>query len=197
MYLKAGSRALNPTTGSTWEVIEGEVETEGRGFTLEVVCLPGSEPDVLEHVHTSWTESFEIVSGKARYQVAGEERDASTGDTITLPPNKPHIHPWNIGNKKLVYRQKATFETPSQEAFQEVVGTFFTLFGMAGEGKVNAKGLPRNPLQFAATLKTLVKNGGYDAQVPKFAQDLVAGTLGRLAENCGYRAVDPRYIESP
>lgn len=194
MPLRAGSKAINPATGSHWEVIESDAETAGRGFTIEVRCAPNAPADILEHVHLDWTETFEIVSGSARYKLNGVEGAASAGESVTMPPNQPHVHPWNAGDAEMVYRQVARFARPDPAAAQEVLGVFFTLFGLTAEGKIGRRGLPKNPLQFAATLRTLVRHDGYDASVPIPAQKLLAATLGWLAEAIGYRAVYPRFV---
>lgn len=77
---------------------------------------------------------------------------------------------------------------------QDVLGVFATLAGLAREGKVNARGEPKNPLQQAVTLKTLNRPGGYDAKAPKWVQDMLSATLGSLAEALGYRAIDPQFV---
>lgn len=188
MAHEAGSITTNPRTGSTWTLIEGEGETEGRGFVVEVACLPGAGPDIMEHFHQHWTETFEIVEGHARYRLDGTEHGAATGATIVLPPGQPHVHPWAVGTDRLVYRQTTVFATPDARAVRDTLGVFFFLFALAREGKVDARGLPRNPLQLAATLKALVRHGGYDAAVPVFAQKVLASTVGGLAELLGYSA---------
>ena len=111
-----------------------------------------------------------------------------------MPPGQPHIHPWNAGDTEMVYHQINKFEQRSPQAVQDVIGVFVTIFGLTGEGKVDKRGLPKNPLQFAATLRTLVKCDGYDANVSIPAQKIVAATLGRLAEAMGYKAVHPQYV---
>ena len=64
---------------------------------------------------------------------------------------------------------------------------------LAREGKVDARGLPRHPLQMAATLRTLGRHGGYSTRLPIPAQNLLSATLGRFAEALGYRGVYARY----
>ena len=66
---------------------------------------------------------------------------------------------------------------------------------MAKGGKLGKKGLPKNSLQFAATLRTLVKHKGYDAAAPIGMQKFLAATLGWFAELLGYRSVCPKYLE--
>lgn len=56
------------------------------------------------------------------------------------------------------------------------------------------RGQRGNPLQFAATLRMLVKHEGFDAAVPIPIQRATSATLGRLAEALGYRGVYERYL---
>lgn len=58
----------------------------------------------------------------------------------------------------MVYRQINEFERRNSQAVTDVLGVFATLNGLTLEGKVGSKGLPKNPLQFAATLRTLVRS---------------------------------------
>lgn len=120
--------------------------------------------------------------------------ELGAGESIVTPPGLKHIHPWNAGDGVMVYRQVVDCGKRSPDALHDVIGVFATLNGLAREGRLNGKGLPKNPLQFAATLRTLVKHEGYDAAAPVGAQRFLAATLGRLAETLGYRAVYPRYL---
>jgi mannose-6-phosphate isomerase-like protein (cupin superfamily) len=191
--IRAGFTMVSPLTQSRTVVTATDVETGGMGFTLEVTCLPGMGPNVLEHRHETWTETFEILSGRAQYRLGGKHLVAQAGETIVMPPRVPHVHPWNAGAGEMVYRQTSRFETPSREAVQDTLGSFATLNGLAREGKVDARGLPRHPLQLAATLRTLGKHGGYSTRLPIPAQRLLSATLGRFAEALGYRGVDVRH----
>ena len=94
----------------------------------------------------------------------------------------------------MVYRQINDFGAPNSSAVNDVLGVFATINGLAREGKIGKKGLPKNPLQFAATLRTLVKHEGFDAAVPISIQRGTSATLGRLAEALGYRGVYERYL---
>ncbi|CAN5775809.1 hypothetical protein BH24BAC1_BH24BAC1_06500 [soil metagenome] len=110
-------------------------------------------------------------------------------------PRQFHLHPWNAGDSELIYRQKNDFGQPDPQAVQEVLGVLATFFGLANEGKTNQQGLPTNPLQLIATLRTLIRNGVYLKSPPKAVQDITASTLGRVAEALGYRGVYPQYVE--
>ena len=195
--IKAGFETTEPRTGTRTRVIEGAAETDGMGWLIEVTCPQGAPPSILEHVHMDWVEEFEILEGSAAYRLDGVEAAAQKGDTILMPAAQPHVHPWNTGTGDMIYRQTNRFARRSPEAVDEVLGVFATLNGLSLEGKVGRKGLPKNPLQFAATLRTLVKHEGFDAAVPVPLQRILSSTLGRLAEAVGYRAVYPRFVAPP
>jgi hypothetical protein len=194
--IHAGFLIENPLTGSRTKVVEGDQETGGRGWLLEVTCLPGARPDIPEHVHMTWTETFEILQGTAHYKINGAQKTARAGETLTLPPGQLHVHPWNAGEGEMVYRQRSDFGAATPDAVQEVLGVFATIAGLARAGKVDKRGFPSNPLQLAVTIRTLGKYGGYDASIPVGVQRLLGGTLGRVAEWLGYRGVDPRYVQA-
>lgn len=193
--IKANFVIANPLTHSTTKVIESDQETNGMGWMLEVTCQPQSKPDIKEHIHLNWVEKFEIISGEAFYKLNGKEKRASFGETFTVMPGQKHIHPWCAGNEPMVYTQKNQFGKYSPDAVQEVLGVFATVAELAREGKVNKDGLPKNPLQLAATLRTLAKHGGYDASIPIGATKFISATLGKFAELIGYRGVYSKHLE--
>lgn len=190
-----GFTTLDPTTQTRFEFISVEPNEDGDDFVLECRCPARAGPFALEHVHLSWEERFEILAGDAEYKLDGQVGTALPGDTVVIPAGLKHVHPWSVGDAELVYRQHARFDTPDSEAVDDVFGAFTTLFALAREGKVDRKGLPRHPLQFAATLRTFVKHEGFDAAVPIPLQRALAATLGRVAEAMGYRSSYPRYLE--
>lgn len=192
--INAGFTLDNPLTGSHMILLEGNAETKGNGWLLETHCIPHAQPDIPEHFHLHWTETFEIVSGTAFYGLNGQVRTARAGETIGVMPRERHIHPWNAGETELIYRQMDRFRSPDSTAVEDVLGGFATLFGLAREGKVDKQGRPKNPLQLAVTLKLFNRHSTYDLSLPMKAQDMLAATLGTLAESLGYRAILPQYL---
>jgi mannose-6-phosphate isomerase-like protein (cupin superfamily) len=189
-----GFTTTEPRTQTRFEFIEVGRNANGDDFIVECRCPAGGGAWVLEHVHLSWEEQFEILSGEAEYKLDGRTMTARAGETVIMPAGLKHVHPWSAGDGDLIYRQHARFETPNEEAVDDVFGAFTTMFGLMREGKTNKKGLPKNPLQFAATLRTLVKHEGFDAAVPIPVQRALAATLGRFAEARGYRSSYPQYL---
>src|SRR5208283_1038562 len=192
--IRAGFTIENPITKSRTVVIKSDAETNDVGWVLEIHCVPKAQFDVPEHLHLTWTENFEIILGSAYYKLNGIQKTAKAGDRFVVLPGQLHIHPWNAGNAELVYRQSDTFEQPSSEAVQDVLGVFATRAGLAREGKVDKNGRPKNLMQLAVTLRTLNKYGGYDARMPVRVQKFLGSTLGWFAERFGYKAVYPQYV---
>jgi mannose-6-phosphate isomerase-like protein (cupin superfamily) len=194
--IETGFAIDNPMTGSHTVVLEGNGETDGGGWLLEHRAVPHRRPDIPEHIHLTWTETFEIIAGSAFYSLDGVQGRAEVGDVIVVGPRQRHIHPWNAGETDLVYRQRDQFEPPDPTATQEVLGVFATVADLARQGKVGEDGRVKNPLQQAVMLKVLNRHGGYDASIPIWLQDALGATLGSLAGALGYRAIDPRYAQS-
>jgi hypothetical protein len=192
--IRAGFTIENPITKSRTIVIESDVETKGMGWLLEIHTAPKAPPDIAEHLHLTWTETFEIISGSAHYKLNGVQKTAQAGERIVMPPGQLQIHPWNAGETEMVYRQRNQFEQPDPQAVQDVLGVFATVAGLARQGKVDNNGRPKNPLQLAVMLRTLGAYGGYDASLPVPVQNFLAATLGRLAEALGYKAIHPQYV---
>jgi len=189
----AGFTIDSPLTKSHLIVIESDVETKGMGWLLEIHCVPNATSDVPEHLHATWTETFEIVSGSAHYSLDGIQKTIRAGEKFVVLPGHRHIHPWNAGDTEMVYRQRDNFEQASPGAVQDVLGVFATRADLARGGKVDSQGRPKNPLQLAVTMRMLNKYGGYDARVPILVQNLIGGTIGRFAGLLGYNAVDSKY----
>jgi quercetin dioxygenase-like cupin family protein len=191
--IKAGFQTTDPITQTRIVVVKGVEETSGRGWVTEVYCPQGSTP-FPPHLHQTWTETFEILEGSATCRLGAEEHRFTRGESIIMPPGVTHVHPWNTGSDQMVFRHTNDFGATTPEALTDVLGAFATMFGLAREGKVGKRGLPKNPLQLAATARTLTKHRNFDAAIPIPVQLAVSATLGRLAEALGYRGVYDRYL---
>jgi mannose-6-phosphate isomerase-like protein (cupin superfamily) len=194
--IRSGFVIEDPRTHIRVIIQETEAETGGMGWLLEHHFPPRVQANVPEHFHLTWTETFEIVSGTALYRLNKEQRSASAGDIIVMPPGQPHIHPWNAGDTELVYRQRDDFGGVSMNAVQDVMGVFATRAGLSRDGRIDHRGRPKDPFQLAVTVKLLTSHGGFDATVPIPAQKFIAATLGTLGELLGYKAVIKKYLVS-
>ena len=192
--ISQGFETTDPITKTRLVVVKAAQDTGGRGWVTEVHCPEGAAPWGPAHVHRTWTETFDILQGTASCRLGTTVHTLRTGERIVMPPGVPHVHPWNTGSGVMVFRHTNEFGASTPEAVHDVLGAFATINGLAREGRIGKNGLPKNPLQAAATIRTLTKHGGFDAVLPISPQLAVSATLGRLAEALGYRAVYDRYL---
>ena len=192
--ISQGFETTDPITKTRLVVVKGAQDTGGRGWVTEVHCPEGAAPWGPAHVHRSWTQTFDILQGTASCRLGTTVHTLKTGERIVMPPGVPHVHPWNTGSGVMVFRHTNEFGASTPEAVHDVLGAFATINGLAREGRIGKNGVPKNPLQAAATIRTLTKHGGFDAVLPISPQLAVSATLGRLAEALGYRAVYDRYL---
>jgi len=190
--IRSGFTFEHPTTKTHTVVLESDAETKGLGWLLEVTRYSKLSSDLGEHLHLTWTETFEIIKGTAKYKLDGNERIVKAGQAFVVEPGHFHVHPWNATDEALVYRQRDRFAQPSPAAVQEILGIFATRTGMARDG-IRLKGFAKLLFQ-SATIRTAIKHGNYVASPSMAMQNLLGSTLGLLGELLGYRAVNPKYV---
>jgi mannose-6-phosphate isomerase-like protein (cupin superfamily) len=192
--ISPGFETTDPVTKTRTVVLQGARETSGRGWVIEVHCPEGAAAAVMAHLHRRWTETFEILQGSAAYQLGAAEVRLAAGQSVVMPPNVAHVHPWNVGSGEMIYRQTNDFGATTPEAVDDMLGAYATINGLAREGRIGKKGMPRNPLQLVATARAYTKHETFDAGMPIPLQVALTATFGRLAEALGYRAVYDRYL---
>ena len=190
--IRAGFTFEHPITKTRTVVLESDAETNGMGWLLEVTRYSKLGSDLGEHLHLTWTETFEILKGSAKYKLDGEEKIAKAGESFVVEPRHFHVHPWNATDEELVYRQHDRFEKPSPAAVQDILGIFATRTGMARD-KIRLKGFAKLLFQ-SATIRTAIKHGNYVKSPSMLMQKVMGATLGLLGELLGYKAVNPKYV---
>jgi quercetin dioxygenase-like cupin family protein len=164
---------VNPRTGQRMVFVTDTPEL------LEIDTVnPPSDIEEPEHVHPRQESGCRVVSGELRWDLNGEQRLLTAGDSITIPPNVPH-HFWN----------PATEDAHCVQWFRPALRTrafFETLFALARDGKLKDDGMP--PLLQLAVM------------VPEFGDEIrptsppwpllraVTAVLGPIARMRGYSA---------
>lgn len=190
--IRAGFTFEHPATKTRTVVLESDAETNGMGWLLEVTRTSKLGSDLGEHLHQTWTETFEIIKGTANYKLDGIEKIAKAGESFIVESGHFHVHPWNATDEELVYRQRDHFARSSPEAVQDILGIFATRTGMARDG-IRLKGFAKLLFQ-SATIRTAIRHGNYVASPSMAMQKVLAFTLGVLGELLGYKAVDAKYV---
>jgi quercetin dioxygenase-like cupin family protein len=168
----AGQEISNPRTGQRMRFVELEPEL----LRIDSVSPVSEEREPL-HVHPRQESGAELLSGSLVFEVDGVQRKLAPGDSISIPADTPHRF-WNDGDQDAHWHGYFRPALASAEFFE-------TLFALAGEDKLDAKGMPR-PLQLAV-------------MVPEFAEEIrplsppwpllrmLSAVLAPLARARGYR----------
>ena len=182
----------NPTVGQRSRIVTLPNESGGKQFVLEYVTrLYGGEHANPAHLHTTYTETFEILKGRARYRLGSETRTAVAGDRVEMPPMVPHVHPWSDSLQELHVRQIAVANPPDLRGLNASLQAEITIQGLSRLGLVNSKGLP-SLLQRAVLLDTTMPATYLDG-LPIPLQRLWFGALAPLGRMAGYKAAYPEH----
>ena len=175
---------------SRFTVLPGD--THGQRFVVEYINQPyRGETAVPAHIHTTFTEVFEILRGRAKYRLAGETRTAMAGDRILMPPRIPHVHPWSDSDEELHVRQTATSNPPDLAGMIASIQGALTIQGLAQAGLVNDKGIP-GLLQTAVIIEAAMP-ATFIAGPPIWLQRAVFGLLSRIGRRRGLQTAYAQY----
>jgi quercetin dioxygenase-like cupin family protein len=170
----------NPITAERAVVLELPWENpEGRGVA-ELTALPGARV-MGEHLHPAMHERFSVIEGELTVVRDGRRSVLRAGESAQIEPGVWHDW-WNEAEGKAVVRVEFT----PGERFVHMIET---MFGLAREGHVNAKGMP-SPLQLALTAQEFSDVIVF-RKPPRRVQRVLFGALTPIARRRGYRATYP------
>jgi quercetin dioxygenase-like cupin family protein len=141
--IRQGDTIENPVTGERVRFLKTSAETDGEYVLIETTVAPEGFV-AAEHVHPHQSERFEVLSGEVEFKLDGKTVVARAGDAVTVEPGAAHRFR-NIGEEEEVRLLTEVRPALSFEAFLE------TMFGLASDGKTNAKGMP-NPFRLAVIM---------------------------------------------
>jgi mannose-6-phosphate isomerase-like protein (cupin superfamily) len=183
--VERGWATENPVTGERAIVLEAPQDSAERRLVAELHVSPGGAV-AGEHLHPAIVERFEVIEGRLGVSLDGRHSSLGPGEAVEVPAGRWHDW-WQEGAEKAVVRVEVT----PGDRFVEVIRT---TFGLAVDGKTNAKGMP-SLLQLAA-----IADEFDDVIVfkrpPRAVQRVLFGLLAPLARVRGYRGIYPRYAEA-
>ena len=173
-----GDTYTNPVTGERAVVRESD-EAAGRAL-VDLYVSPGGAV-AAEHIHDNLIERFEVVEGRVGFKIDGREQIAEPGTKSEVAAGVPHDW-WNAGDT--VAHVVVELEGPAALRFEQML---VTVFGLAHDGKVDAKGMP-DPLQLALIAREFDDVIRF-TKPPRAVQKVVFGVLAPLGRALGKRAV--------
>jgi quercetin dioxygenase-like cupin family protein len=181
--VRAGEIYENRVQGDRFVVREGSEDTGGERLAGDLYIRPGGAV-AGKHVHSYITERFEVVSGTVRIHVDGRDEIARAGEVVEVRPGVVHDW-WNVGDDEAHVR----LEIRPAERFELMIQN---LFGLANDGKTNARGVPRLlPLSLFATE---FRREGEFIRPPRVVQRVLFAAVAPLARARGHKAIDPAYL---
>jgi mannose-6-phosphate isomerase-like protein (cupin superfamily) len=134
-----GDTLEHPITGERITFLQTSAETRGTFTSLRMEVRPGG-PGHAPHVHPRIDERFDILGGEWVFEVAGVQRQAGAGDTITVQAGTAHS--WRVSGPDAA----TTVITLSPSLQCEPY--FESLFGLAQDGLTDpGTGLPSKTWQ--------------------------------------------------
>jgi quercetin dioxygenase-like cupin family protein len=135
-----GQTLENPVTGERFTFTQTASTTDGELLAFDFALRPGGAVPI-PHVHPIQTERFEVVAGRMRFRVGLRTVLAGPGDVVEVAPGVAHSFA-NDGDEEARLRVEVRPALQMEAMFAEVVA-------MAKAGRMNRRGLPRNPLDLA------------------------------------------------
>ena len=177
----AGQVMNNPSTGQRTVFHQTAADTGGELLAIEWMGGAGWRAGP-RHVHRRQEERFEVLEGRIRSDVDGQERVHEAGDVLAVPPGATHTV-WNDADgpvRLLVeFRPALASETVLE-----------TLAALAATGRTRADGVPRNLLDLALVVHDY-EDEIYLERPPLFVQRAMFGPLAWLGRRLGRSAVVP------
>jgi mannose-6-phosphate isomerase-like protein (cupin superfamily) len=178
--IELGEVLENPVTRERAVIIELPWQNAHGRAVAEMTALPGARV-VGEHLHPAIHESFSVLEGELTVICDGKQSTLRAGERADIEPGV--WHDWfNRGAVDAVVRVEVT----PGERFAHMLET---LFGLARDGHVNAKGMP-DLFQLALTAQEFSDVVVFRKPPPR-VQRIVFGALAPIARRRGYRATYP------
>jgi quercetin dioxygenase-like cupin family protein len=176
----AGQTIINPVSGERITFRTTAAETGGEYLEIDVELTPdGAVPGM--HVHPNQEERFEILSGNVRFRKGLKRIDAKAGDVVVVEPGKAHKFK-NRGDQGAAMRVRVTPALEMERLFETAVG-------LAQDGRVTKKGMPK-PLELAL----FVSEFKHEVRGPGSPGWLQRASLAPLASIARRRGRAERYV---
>ena len=178
-----GQSIENPVNGERIEWVETAASTSGALLSFDLVLRPGAAV-AARHRHLRQDEHFRVRAGRVGVEVGGQEASFGPGEETVAPAGVAHRW-WNAGAEQAIVRVALRPALDTETFFE-------TLFGLARDGKTNAKGIP-GLLQIAATVHELGDSCSCLDRPPVAVQRAAAALLAPVARLLGRHATYERY----
>ncbi len=181
-----GDVYTNPVTGERCVVRAVDEDGDPARVLVDLHVSPGGRV-AGAHVHPSFAERFEVLSGRVGLRI-GEENDVGGPGTVhEVPPGTVHDW-WNAGDDEAHVLVELRGEAETLRRFDDML---VTLVGQAHEGRVRRDGMPA--LLQAAVIADEFSDVIRFVKPPFPVQRVLFEVLAPLARRTGRRATYPEH----
>lgn len=182
---RVGDVLENPVTREHAVILELPWQNpEGRA-RAELLARVGSRV-MGEHIHPGTTERFSVLEGELTVKLDGKVLTLTEGQSAEVTGGRWHDW-WNASDQDA----RVIVEVTPGARFAHMLET---MFGLANEGHVDAKGMP-GLLQLAMTGREFSDTVVFRSPPPA-AQKAMFAMLSPLAHALGYRGTYPQFSRS-
>jgi mannose-6-phosphate isomerase-like protein (cupin superfamily) len=167
----------NPVIGDRVTFLKTTEETGGEYLLAEIELAPHGGNAM--HYHLTFTEAFEVLEGRLNVDVDGLTLVLGPGERAFVPKRIPHRF-YSTSDEPAKFRAKIRPARRMEDALR-------IAYGLARDGKTNAKSVPKNVWQLALLFEM---GEGYLAGAPLFLQRAVFGALAMVAR---WKGVDKSF----
>ena len=171
----------NPVIGDRVTFLRTTAETNGEYLLQRMELAPHGGNTM--HYHLAFTEEFTVLEGELHVSLNGEERVLKAGESVLVPIKAPHRF-YSTSDRPVVFTNEVRPARQMESAIRIV-------YGLARDGKVNSKSIPKNIWQMALIFEM---GESYLVGMPLSLQRAIFGTLARIARWRGVERSFEKYV---
>jgi quercetin dioxygenase-like cupin family protein len=179
----ADNPLVQPITGERIVFLKRSRDTDGTLLRMQHVMAPHGFV-AAPHVHPNQEERFQVGGSPLVFRIGKVERIYQPGETAVVPPGAPHVW-WNPGQDEAHVLMEFAPALDTETFFEN-------WFGLAADGKFNAKGLPKSLLQLMVLARDYRREIAFPPPLNWIVGPL-AMSLAPVGRLRGYRSRYERY----
>ena len=171
----------NPVIGDRVTFLKTAEETDGEYMLAKVELAPHGGNAM--HYHLTFTEAFEVLEGRLNVDLDGRHLVLGPGEKALVPIKSRHRF-YSTSDEPVTFTVAMRPARRMEEALR-------VAYGLARDGKTNAKSVPRNVFELALLYEL---GESYLVGMPLLVQRAVFGVLAKVARWGGVEKSLEKYL---
>jgi mannose-6-phosphate isomerase-like protein (cupin superfamily) len=171
----------NPVIGDRVTFLKTAEETDGEYMLAKVELAPHGGNAM--HYHLTFTEEFEVLEGRLNVDLDGRHLVLGPGEKALVPKKSRHRF-YSTSDLRAPF-------TVAMRPARRMEDALRVAYGLARDGKTNAKSVPRNVFQLALLYEL---GESYLVGMPLLVQRAAFGVLAKVARRRGVEKSLEKYL---